>query len=62
MIAGRRTQLLIDSGASLTLINLQFFLQLPRYYRQRARPPPSNLCLQLADRSQLDVKYALLLG
>ena len=61
MIAGRRTQLLIDSGASLTLINLQFFLQLPRYYRQRARPPPSNLCLQLADRSQLDVKYALLL-
>ncbi|CAF1432643.1 unnamed protein product [Rotaria sordida] len=59
MIAGRRTQLLIDSGASLTLINLQFFRRLPRYYRQRAYPPPSNLCLQLADRSQLDVKYAL---
>lgn len=58
-IVGRRTQLLIDSGASLTLINLQFFLRLPQYYRQRAQPPPSNLCLQLADRSQLNVKYAL---
>ncbi|CAF4673584.1 unnamed protein product, partial [Rotaria socialis] len=59
MIAGRRTQLLIDSGASLTLINLHFFLQLPKYYRKKARLPPSNLCLQLADRSQLYVKYAL---
>ncbi|CAF3221850.1 unnamed protein product [Rotaria sp. Silwood2] len=59
MVAGRRTTLLIDSGASLTLINLQFFLQLPRYYRQKAQPPPPNLCLQLADRSQLCVKYAL---
>ena len=59
MIAGRRTKLLIDSGASLTLINLQLFFQLPRYYRRNARSPPSNLCLQLADRSQLYVKYAL---
>ncbi|CAF3658765.1 unnamed protein product [Rotaria socialis] len=59
MIAGRRTQLLIDSGASLTLINLHFFLQLPKYYQKKARLPPSNLCLQLADRSQLYVKYAL---
>lgn len=60
-IAGRRTQLLIDSGASLTLINLNFFNELPKCYRQTARPPPPNLCLQLADRSQLYVKYALLL-
>lgn len=59
VIAGKPTQLLIDSGASLTLINLQFFLQLSRYYRQQARPPPPNLCLQLADRSQLQVKYTL---
>jgi hypothetical protein len=59
MIAGRRTQLLIDSGASLTLINLRFFLELPRHCRLQARPPPPNLCLQLADRSQLDVKYVL---
>ncbi|CAM4766534.1 unnamed protein product [Rotaria magnacalcarata] len=59
MIAGRRTQLLIDSGASLTLINLHFFLQLSKYYRKKVRLPPSNLCLQLADRSQLYVKYAL---
>ena len=55
---GRYTQLLIDSGASLTLINLHFFNQLPKYYRERAQPPPPNLCLQLADRSQLYVKYA----
>lgn len=58
-IAGRRTQLLIDSGASLTLINLHFFSKLPPYYRQQARPPPPNLCLQLADRSQLYVKFSL---
>ena len=57
-IVGRYTQLLIDSGASLTLTNLRFFNQLPKYYRERAQPPPPNLCLQLADRSQLYVKYA----
>ena len=57
-IAGRYTQLLIDSGASLTLINLRFFNQLPKYYRERTQPPPPNLCLQLANRSQLYVKYA----
>ncbi len=59
IIGDRQTQLLIDSGASLTLINLQFFLHLPLHYRRRARNPPSNLFLQLADRSQLQVKYAL---
>ncbi|CAF4701187.1 unnamed protein product, partial [Rotaria socialis] len=59
MVAGRRTELLIDLGASLTLINLEFFLQLPRYYRQKAELPPPNLCLQLADISQLYVKYTL---
>ena len=59
MIAGRRTQLLIDSGASLILINLRLFRTLPRCYRQRARLSPPNLCLQLADRSQLYVKYIL---
>jgi transposase InsO family protein len=58
-IAGRRTNLLIDSGASLTLINQHLFSQLPKYYRERARPPPPYLYLQLADRSQLYVKYAL---
>ena len=58
-IAGRRTQLLIDSGASLTLINSHFFSKLPAYYRQQARSPPPNLCLQLADRSQLYVKFSL---
>lgn len=58
-IAGRKTQLLIDSGASLTLINLNFFYRLPKYYRKMVRPPPPNLCLLLADRSRLYVKYAL---
>ena len=58
-IAGRRTQLLIDSGASLTLINQHLFSQLPLYYQQRARSPPPNLYLQLADRSRLHVKYAV---
>ena len=58
-IAGRRTQLLIDSGASLTLINQRFFSQLPLHHRRRARPPPPHLYLQLADRSRLYVKYAI---
>ena len=58
-IAGQKTHLLIDSGASLSLINLHFFYQLPMHYRRRAQYPPTNLCLQLADRSQLHVKYAL---
>ena len=58
-IAGRYTQLLIDSGASLTLINLHVFNQLPKYYHERAQPLPPNLCLQLADRFQLYVKYVL---
>ena len=60
-IAGRRIQLLINSGASLTLTNLNFFLELPRRYRQKVQPPPPKLYLQLADRSQLYVKYALFL-
>ena len=57
-VAGRYTKLLIDSDALLTLINLYFFNQLPRYCRERAQPPPPNHCLRLADRSQLYVKYA----
>ena len=59
MVAGRRTKLLIDPGASLTLINPQLFLQPPCYCRQKTRSSSSNLCLQLANRSQLYVKYAL---
>lgn len=60
-IAGRQTPLLIDSGASLTLINYRLFNQLPLYYRRRARLPPPSLFLQLADRSRLDIKYRLTL-
>lgn len=61
IIGGRHTQILIDSGASLTLINSQFFKKLPTYYQRRARPPPPNLFLQLADRSHLQVKCSLTL-
>jgi transposase InsO family protein len=58
-IAGRKTQLLIDTGASLSLINRQLFYQLSRHYQQQAYPPPPNLILQLADRSRLHVDCAL---
>lgn len=60
-VAGRQTQLLIDSGASLTLINLQLFNQLPYYYRKQVQLPPPYFFLQLADRSRLNVKYQLTL-
>ncbi|CAF3396631.1 unnamed protein product, partial [Rotaria sp. Silwood2] len=46
-------------GASLTLINEELFIKLPYCFRRRARNPPSWLILQLADRSQLKVKYVL---
>ncbi|CAF4748788.1 unnamed protein product, partial [Rotaria sp. Silwood2] len=55
-IAGLSTRLLIDSGASLTLINEELFVKLPYYFRRRARNPPAWLILQLADKSQLKVK------
>ena len=60
-IAGRQTNLLIDSGASLTLINEHFFLHLPYNYQRKARYPPPSLFLQLADRSRLYIKYMLAL-
>ncbi|CAF2960927.1 unnamed protein product [Rotaria sp. Silwood2] len=58
-IAGLSTRLLIDSGASLTLINEELFVKLPYYFRRRARNPPAWLILQLADKSQLKVKCVL---
>ena len=58
-IAGLHTRLLIDSGASLTLINKNLFSKLPYYFRRRVRYPPSWLMLQLADNSQLKVQYVL---
>ena len=48
--------MLIDSGASLTLINLDFFYQLPYYIRQHIRYPTSNVQLHLADKSCLQVQ------
>ncbi|CAF0849023.1 unnamed protein product [Adineta ricciae] len=61
IIGGRHTQILIDSGASLTLINSKFFEKLSTYYQRRARPPPPHLFLQPADRSHLQVKCSLTL-
>ncbi|CAF4150636.1 unnamed protein product, partial [Adineta steineri] len=58
-VAGLPTRLLIDSGASLTLINKDLFTKLPYYFRRQARYPPSGLILQLADNSQLTVQYVL---
>lgn len=58
-MAGQRTKLLIDSGASLTLINQYLFNRLPKHYRQQATRPPPNLFLQLADRSQLYIQSVL---
>ena len=53
--------MLIDSGASLTLINSNLFYQLPYYIRQGARYPPSNLQVHLADKSRVHVEKSLLL-
>jgi len=53
--------MLIDTGASLTLINSDLFYQLPYYIRQRARCTPSNFLVQLADKSCLHVQKTILL-
>ncbi|CAF2156686.1 unnamed protein product, partial [Rotaria magnacalcarata] len=45
--------------STTTMYNNDDHHELPRYYRQKAELPPPNLCLQLADRSQLYVKYTL---
>ena len=58
-IAGIPVPLLIDSGSSLTLINKRLFSNLPSYLRQQAQLPPPSLSVQLADRSQLKIHYAL---
>ncbi|UJR24368.1 hypothetical protein I4U23_005745 [Adineta vaga] len=54
-IAKRSTEMLIGSGASLTLINSNLFFQLPYYTRRHAQYPEVNLQLRLADKSCLQV-------
>ena len=61
IIDERPTEMLIDSGASLTLINLDLFQQLPRYIRQTTQEPPSNLQVHLADKSCVPVQGILTL-
>jgi len=51
--------MLIDSGASLTLINSDLFYQLPYYMRQNARYPSSKFQIHLADKSRLEVQKIL---
>ena len=53
--------MLIDSGASLTLINSKLFQQLPYQVRQSARYPSSNLQVHLADKSCIHVQKTLTL-
>ena len=60
-IAKRPTKMLIDTGASLTLINSNLFYQVPDYIRQRARRPSSNFQIHLADKSCLHVQNTVLL-
>jgi hypothetical protein len=60
-IAKRPTKMLIDSGASLTLINSNLFYQLPYYIRQSARYPSSKFQIHLADKSCLQVQKTLVL-
>jgi hypothetical protein len=53
--------MLIDSGASLTLINSNLFHQLPYYIRQSAQYPLSKFQIHLADKSCIQVQKTLLL-
>jgi hypothetical protein len=53
--------MLIDSGASLTLINSNLFHQLPYYIRQSARYRSSKFQIHLADKSCLQAQKTLLL-
>jgi hypothetical protein len=53
--------MLIDSGASLTLINSKLFHQLPYYIRRNARNLFSRIHLQLADKSYIEAQKTLLL-
>ena len=53
--------MLIDSGASLTLINSKLFQELPYRVRQRAQHLSSNLQVYLADKSCVHVQKTLTL-
>ena len=58
-VAGIMTQFIIDSGASVTLINRELYTKLPYYHRRKAKYPPSWLTLQSADNSHLRIQYVL---
>jgi predicted HD phosphohydrolase len=60
-IAERPTKMLIDSGASVTLINSTLFHQLPYYIQQNARYPSSKFEIHLADKSCLQIQKTLFL-
>ncbi len=60
-IANRPTEMLIDSGASVTLINTKLFYKLPMYIRQNARNPSLRSQIQLADKSCIQITKTILL-
>ena len=60
-IANRPTEMLIDSGASITLINSNLFYQLPVYIRQKARNSLEKSHVQLADKSCIEITKTILL-
>ena len=58
-VAGVPVELLIDSGSCVTIINKQFFFQLPLCFRRRIRLSQPSLSLMLSDKSGLKIKYIL---
>ena len=51
--------MLIDTGSSLTLINSSLVSKLDPHITKHIRPPPPNVHLQLADRSQIYISHSL---
>ena len=51
--------MLIDTGSSLTLINSYLLSQLDPHFKKYLQPPPTNMHLQLADKSPLYISHTL---
>ena len=51
--------MLIDAESALTLINSSLVSKLDPHITKHLRPPPSNVHLQLADRSQIYISHSL---
>ena len=53
------TSMLTDTGSSLTLINSSLVSKLDPHITKHLQPPPPNVHLQLADRSQIYIIHSL---